>query len=177
MDLLTLPSHTSHALQPLDVTIFKPFKISFSLYRDVWTMSNKGSAAHKETLAQWVSLSLRKALLVTNIQRGFATTGIWPINASAMEGKMGPSKDFMEAHDGGVVADDDDDEENDTGEDNPDIAQLQLELEGLVVHEMGKEVGFEDSIVLKTNLTLKQHQLNAIILLLNLKKMRKVPDW
>jgi hypothetical protein len=26
LDLLTLPSYTSHALQPLDVSVFKPFK-------------------------------------------------------------------------------------------------------------------------------------------------------
>ena len=26
LDLLTLPSHTLHALQPLDVSVFKPFK-------------------------------------------------------------------------------------------------------------------------------------------------------
>ena len=26
LDLLTLPSHTSHAMQPLDVSYFKPFK-------------------------------------------------------------------------------------------------------------------------------------------------------
>jgi hypothetical protein len=26
LDLLTLPPHTSHALQPLDVSAFKPFK-------------------------------------------------------------------------------------------------------------------------------------------------------
>jgi len=29
VDLLTFPSHTSHALQPLDVTCFKPFKVAF----------------------------------------------------------------------------------------------------------------------------------------------------
>ena len=29
LDLLTLPSHTSHALQPLDVLVFKPFKHHF----------------------------------------------------------------------------------------------------------------------------------------------------
>jgi hypothetical protein len=29
LDLLTLPSHTSHALQPLDVSCFKPFKQAF----------------------------------------------------------------------------------------------------------------------------------------------------
>jgi hypothetical protein len=34
LDLLTLPSHTSHALQPLDVLAFKPFKQRFRKYRD-----------------------------------------------------------------------------------------------------------------------------------------------
>jgi hypothetical protein len=29
LDMITLPSHTSHALQPLDVNCFKPFKITF----------------------------------------------------------------------------------------------------------------------------------------------------
>ena len=30
LDLITLPSHTSHALQPLDVSVFKPFKQFFA---------------------------------------------------------------------------------------------------------------------------------------------------
>jgi hypothetical protein len=34
LDLLTLPSHTSHALQPLDISAFKPFKQRFHEYRD-----------------------------------------------------------------------------------------------------------------------------------------------
>jgi hypothetical protein len=34
LDLVTLPSHTSHALQPLDVCVFKPFKQYFREYRD-----------------------------------------------------------------------------------------------------------------------------------------------
>ena len=29
LDLLTIPSHTSHAIQPLDVNIFKLFKTTF----------------------------------------------------------------------------------------------------------------------------------------------------
>lgn len=29
LDVLTLPSHSSHCLQPLDVSIFKPFKVAF----------------------------------------------------------------------------------------------------------------------------------------------------
>jgi len=34
LNMITLPSHTSHALQPLDVSCFKPFKITFKKVRD-----------------------------------------------------------------------------------------------------------------------------------------------
>jgi hypothetical protein len=35
LDMITLPFHTSHALQPLNVSCFKPFKITFRKDRDV----------------------------------------------------------------------------------------------------------------------------------------------
>jgi hypothetical protein len=35
LNMTTLPSHTSHALQPLNVSYFKPFKIAFKKDRDV----------------------------------------------------------------------------------------------------------------------------------------------
>ena len=34
VDMLILPSYTSHALQPLDVAVFKPFKTVFQAIRD-----------------------------------------------------------------------------------------------------------------------------------------------
>jgi hypothetical protein len=34
LNMKTLPSHTSHALQPLDVFCFKPFKITFKKVKD-----------------------------------------------------------------------------------------------------------------------------------------------
>jgi len=60
LDLLTFPSHTSHALQPLDVTCFKPFKMFFRAYKDKWTLSHPGQMPIKEDLAQWVSEGLKK---------------------------------------------------------------------------------------------------------------------
>ena len=56
LDLLGLPSHTSHVLQPLDIFVFKTFKTSFWLYCNMWTMTHNGQVANKETLVQWVSL-------------------------------------------------------------------------------------------------------------------------
>jgi hypothetical protein len=92
LDLLTLPSHTSHAMQPLDVSCFKPFKQAFWLLRDVWTLRNKSRGASKKVLAEWVPLALEKALTVSNIQSGFRTTGIFPFYSLAMATKMGPSE-------------------------------------------------------------------------------------
>ena len=79
LDIITLPSHTSHRLQPLDVSIFKSFKTAFRSYRDRWTVANKGRGAKKEELVEWVAMALRKALTEGRIQKGFVVTGIWPL--------------------------------------------------------------------------------------------------
>ncbi len=41
LDLLTLPIHILHELQPLDVSVFKPFKIAFRKLQDIWSLANK----------------------------------------------------------------------------------------------------------------------------------------
>jgi hypothetical protein len=51
LDLLTLPSHISHTLQPLDVCVFKPFKQYFRECRDFWTSRHMDQPASKVTLA------------------------------------------------------------------------------------------------------------------------------
>jgi hypothetical protein len=95
LDLLTLPSHTSHRLQPLDVSFFIPFNCTFRRYRDAWTLHHRGQPAQKEDLAQWVDLALKQALSPVNITRGFMAMGIWPLNPVAMQGKMGPNAQFL----------------------------------------------------------------------------------
>jgi hypothetical protein len=99
LDILTLPSHTSHALQPIDVSIFKPFKQFFRQYRDYWMFRNLNEAASKDTLAQWVSLSLKKALTEENIKNGFAATGIWALNENAVDCMLAPSEAFQGSQD------------------------------------------------------------------------------
>lgn len=94
LDLISLPSHTSHALQPLDVAVFKPFKQFFREYRDFWMSRNINQPANKETLAQWVSLSLRKALTESNIRGGFRGAGIYPLNFHAVDSYLVPSETY-----------------------------------------------------------------------------------
>jgi hypothetical protein len=98
LDLVSLPSHTSHALQPLDVAVFKPFKTYFREYWNYWTSRNIGQKATKETLAHWVSLALRKALNENNITKGFKKTGIYPLDRTVVDKELGPSETFRSEH-------------------------------------------------------------------------------
>ena len=95
IDLITLPSHTSHELQPLDVACFRPFKQAFRAYRNFWSMEQPNGRSRKENLAQWIPLSLKKALTSTNIKARFRGCSIWPLNPHAMIDKMGSSKPFL----------------------------------------------------------------------------------
>jgi len=91
LDFLTLSSHTSHALQPLDATCFKPFKLAFRAYCDKWSLANTGQIPLKEDLAQWLSQALNQALSIPNITKAFQCTRIFPFDPTAMDLKMSSS--------------------------------------------------------------------------------------
>jgi hypothetical protein len=81
LHMLTLPSHCSHAMQPVDVAIFEPFKGAFCVYHDAWTLQNMGRGVRKEVLASWTSKALQCVLTMENIQAGFH---IYPKSCMAM---------------------------------------------------------------------------------------------
>ena len=83
LDIISLPSHTSHALQPLDVSCFKSFKQTFRQIRDFWTLLNKGRKVEKTTLCEWTFQALERSLTPKNIKSGFRKTGIWPLDDNA----------------------------------------------------------------------------------------------
>ena len=100
LDIISLPSHTSHALQPLDVACFKSFKIAFKKIRDVWLLTNKNRLVEKQTLCEWTFKALQHALIQSNIQRRFRGTNFWPLNHEAFRASMIPSTGFKEGHAG-----------------------------------------------------------------------------
>jgi hypothetical protein len=69
--MITLPSHTSHALEPLDVSCFKPFKITFKKKKNNNMVRNNYNALKKATLIKWVDKALNVALCKRNIKNGF----------------------------------------------------------------------------------------------------------
>jgi hypothetical protein len=69
--MITLPSHTSHALQPLYVSCFKPFKIAFRKVRDVAMFkSNHMVEVDKITLVGWVDQALEQSFTKKNLGLG-----------------------------------------------------------------------------------------------------------
>jgi hypothetical protein len=104
LDLLTLPSHTSHVLQLLDVSVFKPFKTFFKEYRDLWTSQNLNQVVTKQTLAHWVSLGLRRALTPDNIHSGLRTTGIFSFYQEALNQLFSPHSAYEQTSQGVQLA-------------------------------------------------------------------------
>ena len=94
LDIVSLPSHTSHALQPLDVTCFKPFKTAFKRCRDQWALENSKKEVKKQDLCEWTSQALRATLTPKNIIAGFQATGIWPLNCAAVSEKLHAAAGF-----------------------------------------------------------------------------------
>ncbi len=56
LDMITLPSHTSHVLQPSNVSCFQPFKITFKKVRDATMSRSNHMELDKITLARWVGV-------------------------------------------------------------------------------------------------------------------------
>jgi hypothetical protein len=54
LNMVTLPAHTFHALQPFDVSCFKPFKTTFRKEKNVAMFKSNYMELDKITLIGWV---------------------------------------------------------------------------------------------------------------------------
>jgi hypothetical protein len=87
LDMITLPSHTSHAFQPLDVACLKLFKKDFKKERYATIVKKSYTKPDKITLARWVDKTLNLTLTRNNIMSRFKSTKIWPFNPRAIDSK------------------------------------------------------------------------------------------
>ena len=77
--LCRLPSHTSHKLQPCDISVFGPLKTA---YRDQVERLERGSVGTigKEHFTYLYSPARTQALTSRNIRAGWAKAGLFPFN-------------------------------------------------------------------------------------------------
>ena len=78
--ILTFPSHCSHRLQPLDVTVFGPFKTFYNRFADAWMTTNPRRSISIYEIVELSGAASSKAFNLKNITSAFKATGIFPLN-------------------------------------------------------------------------------------------------
>lgn len=83
--LLSFPPHTSHRLQPLDVSVYGPFKKHYFTAADNWLISNPGKTITIYDIPTLVNTAFINAMTPTNIVSGFKATGVMPFNENIFQ--------------------------------------------------------------------------------------------
>lgn len=78
--MLSFPPHCSHRLQPLDVSVFGPFKRYMGTAQDAWLRSNPARTMTIYDIPKLVAEALPLAATAKNIISGFQKTGIYPFD-------------------------------------------------------------------------------------------------
>lgn len=78
--MLSFPPHCTHRMQPLDVSIFSPFKKSANQSCRDWVRNHVGRTMQIYDLPAIFDKALQISATEVNIKSGFRATGIWPLN-------------------------------------------------------------------------------------------------
>jgi 4-hydroxybenzoate polyprenyltransferase len=79
VQLLYLPPHTSHVLQPLDLAIFGPLKHAYRTYVDNFNLYTNSAPVGRQNLLKGYCHARTKAITASNIKAGWEVTGLWPV--------------------------------------------------------------------------------------------------
>jgi hypothetical protein len=78
--MLSFPPHCSHKLQPLDRSVFGPFKRFAAVAQDAWMKNHPGQSMTIYDIPEIVAIALPVATTPTNICSGFRVSGIFPFD-------------------------------------------------------------------------------------------------
>lgn len=91
--ILTFPPHCSHRLQPLDVSVYGPFKTYMRSAQNNHLTSNAGKPITIYDLSRLANQAFNKAFVKSNILSGFEKTGISPFNPDIFD-----ESDFLSSY-------------------------------------------------------------------------------
>ena len=80
--LLFLPPHTSHVLQPLDLSIFAPLKRAYRKQLGFLSLLTDSTPLGKRNFLACYQRARLSALIITNIKAGWQASGLWPVRMS-----------------------------------------------------------------------------------------------
>ncbi|XP_011877480.1 PREDICTED: uncharacterized protein LOC105567310, partial [Vollenhovia emeryi] len=79
--MLSLPPHCSNKMQPLDVSVYGPFKKAYNTACDSWITNNPGKMMTYHSIPGIVKTAISVSITPRNIVAGFKKTGIQPFNS------------------------------------------------------------------------------------------------
>ncbi|XP_050299257.1 uncharacterized protein LOC126738130 [Anthonomus grandis grandis] len=80
IDLLSLPPHASHRMQPLDVGFFGPLKCAYNRECDKWMVSNPGKVIMQMQVAGLFNQAYTSVANIGKSENSFRASGIYPYN-------------------------------------------------------------------------------------------------
>lgn len=78
--LFIIPPHCSHKLQPLDKSVYGPYKKFYNDACRAWLVNNPGKRITIHVIAELVGEAYPLAFSPSNVLSGFNGTGIYPFN-------------------------------------------------------------------------------------------------
>lgn len=82
--LMCLPSHSTQALQPLDRSFFKPFKVHYRHETQNWVKHHPQTPLKRIHVGALIGNAWTKSAVASNCISGFKITGIFPLNRNAV---------------------------------------------------------------------------------------------
>jgi hypothetical protein len=83
------PPHTTHRLQPLDVSLFSPLATRYSQQLERFNQQSLGiSKVSKRDFFRLFEPAFEQAFTAVNIQSAFAKTGVYPLNSEVVVSKL-----------------------------------------------------------------------------------------
>lgn len=89
--LLSLRPHTSHRMQPLDLTYFGPLKTAYNRECDLYMASNVGKRITQYEVVELFSKAFNRISNIGKAASGFQAAGIWPLDTTKID------EQFLEA--------------------------------------------------------------------------------
>ena len=84
IEIVEMPSHTSHWLQPCDRTLFKPLKDKYREVAQDLTSAYSGIVVDRANFTGLFATARERAVTPANIISGFKSCGIFPFNPNAV---------------------------------------------------------------------------------------------
>lgn len=93
--ILSFPPHTSHKLQPLNLTVYGPLKKAYAHQCDVFLRSNNHEKITTYNVAEIFKDAYVRNSTMEKAQKGFCVSGVVPCNLIQM---CLPKKTFYQPH-------------------------------------------------------------------------------